>query len=122
MTSNLHPIALAFPAWCKLAALGQVSLSSFMTSIQKIMVSAMAALGFFRVAVVFAVLIYTRMTAVVRIVLSNWPVSVITLTKEIYNTNAFLFADTGSLPGVLVQTNIDNGLSKTSSLSFTCNC
>lgn len=117
MTSNLHPIALASTAWCKLTASGQVSLSAFMTFAQKIMVSAMAASGSFRVAVVFAVLIYRRLISIDWLVLLKLPVSVITLTKEIFN-NVYLFADTGSLPGVLVQMNIDNGPSKTSCLSI----
>lgn len=117
MIRNFHPIALAFTAWCKLTVLGQVGVSAFMTFAQKIMVSAMAASGFYRVAVVFAVLIYRRLISIDWHVLSKLPVSVITLTKEIFN-EVYLFADTGSLLGVLVQMNIDNGPSKTSRLSF----
>ncbi|MEZ4685841.1 MAG: hypothetical protein R3B47_07175, partial [Bacteroidia bacterium] len=85
MTSNFHPIALAFTAWCKLTTPGQVSLSAFMTCLQKIMVSAMAASGLFRVAVVFAVWIYRQVAPAVWFVLFELPVSVITLTKEIFN-------------------------------------
>ena len=84
-----------------------------------IMVSAMAASGFIHVAVVFPIFIYRRAQQVFRLALSESSVSAITLTEEIY---FFLFADTGSNPGVLVQTDIDNGLSKTLCLSLHCNC
>ncbi|MFK7969725.1 MAG: hypothetical protein AB8F95_05125 [Bacteroidia bacterium] len=120
MSNKIHLIAPAFSAWCTLASHSGAGFSAFRTFAQKIMVSAMAASGILRVAVVFPDLQYNRMIEFIHSVLFDFSISAITLTKEIFN--AFLFAGMGSNSGVLVQIDIENGLSKTTCLSFNCNC